>query len=101
MHLSELDENKTDQILSYKANLAKGSHKHNTGESGRHENENAYGDDVKIIHKLKRKQTYLSGQEVSEVIRLYMSDTPIQSIADKFGCHYGTIRNHLRRNGIV
>lgn len=62
---------------------------------------NPYGDDVKMVRKIIKKQKYLTDAEKDEVVSKYQSGMSMTKIADLYGCHQTTVGALLRKRGVA
>jgi DNA-binding CsgD family transcriptional regulator len=60
-----------------------------------------YGDDVNIVHAVKRHNKRFTIEEIPSLIAEYENGATIYELADKYGCHRNTVSNTLKRNGII
>jgi len=65
------------------------------------EEENFYGEDVKVVGKIAQKQKYLTPIEKDEVVEKYADGLTMKEIAKIYGCHRTTIRNLLVKRGVA
>jgi len=63
--------------------------------------ENPFGEDVKMVRKIKQKQIILTPAEKDEIAPKYESGLTMTAIADQYGCHYTTIGRILRQRGVA
>lgn len=57
--------------------------------------------DGQVVTELKQHQKFLSEKEIQEMIIRYQEGVSANKLAEIYGCHKCTIRNALRRNGII
>ena len=65
------------------------------------ENSYPFGEDVKMVRKIKQKQIILTPAEKDEIAPKYESGLTMTAIANQYGCHYTTVGRILRQQGIT
>jgi DNA-directed RNA polymerase specialized sigma24 family protein len=65
------------------------------------QDENFYGEDVKVVGKIAQKQKYLTPPEKDEVVEKYADGLTIKEIAKIYGCHRSTVRRILVKRGVA
>ena len=99
VRLSGLDSNKCKVALTHKRNILKNS----IGDTQKPVNpseSHSFGEDIKMVRRNTRKQTYLTNKEKDAVVIKYQEGLTMMTLANEYGCHYTTIGRVLRNKGV-
>ena len=98
--LSDLDANKYAKVLSWKrkANISPVTD-NNTRETEKSIGLSEYGDAE--VKRLRQQQKQLSAGEIERIVKDYQGGKTTYELAEKYGCHRGTITRHLKNQGVT
>ena len=63
-------------------------------------NEHPYGEDTKVVDRLRLRGVFLSEAEQASAEKMYREGMSMTAIAKFYGCHYTTIGRILRRRNV-